>query len=343
MSFASSVNEIKPALMAAARTAIDTSITLSWANSHQRSKKPPEEPDIVAHLVHEGTKILQTGWEQLLTPGGIQISILGVYCHQTPKVKFNPMNKTCCELGDLLLYHVHTDSGGRVSRNSLLLQAKMASHHRHQIQKGEEDQLSLYSYWPEFEYVSHPLKPQTREVLPNMAHRGAQYLLLDKRPPWDYPPPIRWTEACPLQLPFLFYPRLTTASVCMPDSLLQAHTSFERELVDFLVGRSGRGITNRSHAKRDGWSQVVWDLIQVGLGKTFNRKHSGFETASRFSGPLKDLDGAFWMKDDLSPEDMVKTILGPDNDKPLPDNKDFSDAHTAPSIVVVQTSDARSE
>jgi hypothetical protein len=68
-----------------------------------------------------------------------------------------------------------------------LLQAKVSSRQPYQVHRSEMDQLSLYSTWPDFEYVSSgpQLNGLRRSVRPKVSHMGAQYLLIDDRGPND--------------------------------------------------------------------------------------------------------------------------------------------------------------
>lgn len=113
--------------------------------------------------------------------------MVAVYCHQTPKVKYAGIGGVSCELGDLLIAHVHTSAGGHIRRNALLYQAKVSSLQPYRIPSRGRDQLRLYEEWPDFEYHhSPPLTGERRSVRPKVAHAGAQYMLIDDRPP-DHP------------------------------------------------------------------------------------------------------------------------------------------------------------
>lgn len=332
MSFNSSVKIEEQLLMEVARGAIEKSIFIAWDRCNQRGNKP-EEPDFVACLVLEGTKMLQNGWEILLQPFGIQVSILGIYCHQSPKVKFNNMHKTSCEIGDILLCHSHKDRRGQIRRNSLLLQAKMTSPQPYHIPNREQDQLDLYSHWPEFNYISGPLKNEKRNVTPHTIHRGAQYLLIDEKSPDDPFSSLMGLKGT--------YP----ITVSMPDSFLLHHARFEKELIDFLLCLSGRTIIERNDSRREnGWSQMIWDLLQLSIGRTFRRNRSGYEKAPRISGDLRMFDGIYTIKEELEPLEMAKEIFGfggfgNEDIPPFGKFEDFDEEAGAPSLIFIRTSE----
>lgn len=327
MSFNLSVRITEQRLMEVARGAIEKSIFIAWDRCHQRGNKP-EEPDLVACLVLEGTKMLQNGWEILLQPFGIQVSILGIYCHQTPKVRFNNMHKTSCEIGDILLCHFHKDREGQIRRNSLLLQAKMTSQQPYHISNREVDQLDLYSHWPEFNYISGPLKNENRNVTPHTIHRGAQYLLIDEKSPDD---PFSGLMGLKGTYPI---------GICMPDYLLLNHAPFEKELIDFLLCLSGRTIIERNDSIREkGWSQMIWDLIQLSSGRAFRRNRSGYEKAPRISGDLQMFDGIYTIKDELEPLEKAIFSFGNEDIPPLGKFQDVDEEAGAPSLILIRTSE----
>ena len=161
------------------------SILHAMLDTWNRSNSP-QEPDIVAGIVLESTPILYHALSAIFGQYGLSVSLASVFCHQTPKVTFPAMNKSSCEIGDLLLVHIHTPRAGNPTRNALLYQAKMSSSQPYRVSSGEKDQLELYTGWPAFEYVnSPPLTGTRRDVIPKMKHAGAQYMLIDDRPPSD--------------------------------------------------------------------------------------------------------------------------------------------------------------
>lgn len=167
--------------------------------------------------------------------------------------------------------NIHEDAVGGRRGNALLLQAKMgfarglAQGRRHD----HPDQLLLYREWPPFRYVNGPLHGAARDVSPRASHRGAQVLLVsrDLRWPADGQGPVM--------------------QVAMPTPWLRGHAPLEQELVDLLVGRTGRPFDDRnaSRGRRD-WSETVWDLLDsvAVRGRTFSRGRVGMAGAPRVTG-----------------------------------------------------------
>jgi len=332
--------------MQASHRAIVHGILDTWKRCSQHGSTP-DEPDFVAGLVLESTPILYKALSSIFQQYGLYFSLTVVFCHQTPKVHFSGMTKTSCELGDILMIHVHTNRTGAVTRNALLYQAKISSSQPHKISSAEIDQLILYTGWPDFEYYhSPPLSGQRRSVNPKLPHTGAQYMLIDKRPPND---PQSGLTGMPNTYPI---------GSCMPDKYLYDHNHLAAELFDFFLFRSGRAFADRSLASAvDGWSEVVWDLLSVGLQKAFNRKKSDRFSAARHSGgPVHFLDGSFFIRTtDRSALTTVIQVLGQDTDEllytdsPEPPRsedwpkEDIHDPDSGISIILLETSEGRME
>lgn len=233
----------------------------------------------MAGLVLETSPTLWKLFNDILRPHQISFSLFGVFCHQTPRVRYPGITKSYTEIGDLLLVHAHRKRSGAFLRNALLYQAKMSSRQPYHVPQAERHQLTLYTDWPEFEYYnSPPLSGQRRAITPNAPHTGAQYLLIDDRLPSD--------PRSGFQLSDDTYP----IGSCMADSYLHDHNHLAGEMVDFLLGRSGRPFAGEpKRPASDGWSQLIWDLITVSLGKAFNRRRSGWENVPRGLPPQVEL------------------------------------------------------
>lgn len=147
----------------------------------------PHEPDFVAGLVVDSTPLIYAALKAILSPHRVSVSMSAVFCHQTPQVAFNTHTvASSCELGDILFAYVHTSKLGTTKRNAILFQAKASANQPYQIHSEEQNQLYLYKDWPDFEYVkSSFLNGQKRSVTPKTPHSGAQYLLIDNRPPTE--------------------------------------------------------------------------------------------------------------------------------------------------------------
>ncbi len=246
-----------------------------------RLRTSPQEPDFVAGLVLESCPLIHAALSRIFATHGIQSSLLSVYCHQTPKVKYSDIRGSSCELGDLLIAHVHTSTTGYVRRNAILYQAKVSSSQPYRLPRNETDQLQLYMEWPDFEYhQSPPLTGIKRSVNPKTIHSGAQYMLIDDRPPTH---PGSGLLGIPGTYPI---------GSCMPGEILHDHNDLANELLQVLLVRSGRPFADRASARNTtDWSALVWDLIESAIGKSFNRKRSGRRQEPRAAGDLEAFDG----------------------------------------------------
>ncbi len=284
-SFLSAVKELKSELVVSARRAIIKSVIKTW-DSCRRSGYRPEEPDYIASLVLNGAKDLDHEWRGIFGRHGIKVYVTGIYCHQTPKVRFNGMKGNGCELGDLLWCHFHRDKDGGVSRNAILYQAKRVQGQPVRLKVGD-DQLALYTAWPAFKYTgSGILNGMERSVRPSAPRRGAQYLLIDERPPED---PSAGIVGEPGTYPF---------GSCIADSTLFSHADLGYELVGTLEMLSGNPFDSKETAPGDGWSEVVWDLLDTSVNRAFNRARSGHHCRPRRAGALPaEIDGCFYMSE----------------------------------------------
>jgi hypothetical protein len=298
MSFQHIIWQERAALTTAAHLAIVEGLGKTWQRCAAVGVTP-QEPDFVAGLVLGATPTLWRYLSNILKPHRIALSLFAVYCHQTPRVRYAGITKSYTEVGDLLLIHAHRKRSGISFRNALLYQAKMSSSQPYHVPKAEEHQLTLYTEWPEFEYYnSPPLTGQHRIIIPHAPHAGAQYLLIDDRPPSD--------PRSGLQ-PFVgTYP----IGSCMADSYLHDHNDLASELVDFFLARSGRRFAGEpKNPTPDGWSQLVWDLIHASLGKAFNRRKAGWQNVPRVSrDQVESLEGICFAR--ASSNLALSTIFG---------------------------------
>lgn len=236
------------------------------------SGKPAEEPDFVASLVMKGVDEIKAVLDAIFHSSGIRIATSGVFCHQSPMVTFSlSANTERCELGDILFIHIHRGASGGVQRNALLLQAKMTDPgvSRKTIPLAEQHQLALYQQWPTFTYDMRggPLNGQSRTVSPPNRHPGAQYLLIDSDPGFAN-----------AGVPMGDFPM----AVWMAESPLYTSQTFGHVLFDFLSQTTGRQFSDKVSATN--WSRVIWDLIENGLAKGFNRRRTQHYDDPRFVG-----------------------------------------------------------
>jgi len=345
MQFMNIVWTQQASIIRSSRVAIVHGMLDTWARCRQRGNSP-EEPDFVAGLVLESTPLIYDSLKAILAPHRIAVSVASVFCHQTPKVT-HPLARKSCELGDLLFVHTHTQSRGRIRRNALLYQAKKSSRQPYRLPKSEEHQLALYTDWPQFTYTSPGhLAGMKRDVSPKAPHTGAQYMLIDDRPPSDP------------QSGLLCLPGTYPIGSCMADKHLHDHNSLAHELFDLFRLRSGKAFEDRATAAAtEGWSRTIWDLVDVGLKKAFNRKNSGRRDAPRVGGtPMYLADGTcFAAATGPAAMTTVAGVLGSDGaasffqpsaDAPPPDDRvmdECGDPDSGVSVILIETSEATRE
>jgi len=345
MSFTNIIWNERVTIVRSSHMAIVHGMLDTWSRCLQRGNSP-QEPDFVAGLVLESTPLIYDSLKAILAPHKIDVSVASVFCHQTPKVT-HPLASKSCELGDVLFVHIHTQLSGNVRRNALLYQAKKSSKQPYKVPKSEGHQLALYTDWPQFTYKSpRTLAGTKRNVTPNVPHTGAQYMLIDDRPPSD------------LQSGLLCFPGTYPIGSCMAGEYLHDHNPLAEEIFDFFRLRSGKAFEGQKpNPPTDGWSQMIWDLIDVGLNKAFNRKNSGRTSSPRRGGgPFYLADGAcFTGATRPAATSTVLQVLGsrkaaalfaPSGDSPpgddLPTDDDVS-PDGGVSIILIETSETRRE
>lgn len=315
------------------------SITIGVVDVWQRTNKP-QEPDFIAAIVLTTVPYWSAYVNALFSAYGIRMSVLSVFCHQTPKVKYTLNGKlNTCEVGDLLFVHFHKDKSGFVYRNALLYQAKMSSTEPYQVPNSERHQLELYKQWPLIEYVhSGRLNRKQRDVLPKMPHLGAQYLLIDDRGPKH---PVSGVAGFPGTFPY---------GSCIASDLLFIRNELAVELFQFLQLGSGKSFVENNAVNIDGWSSLVWDLIEAGMQKAFNRKQAGYSNSPRISGwDAAQIDGvSFISTPTLVSKSIAVQVLGAANAAKLFSLTDedtnlrntdavFVDENSGTSLIIIET------
>lgn len=302
MSFLDVIHRSEHLLVPAFRGAIALGFLSAWQALHAR-RTAPEEPDYIAGLVSAGMPVIYNALRANLRPHGVHVACSAVFCHQSPKVDFIDKATKGCELGDILFAHVHRSGKGPPRRSALLLQAKKAKGNIGRV--GAKDaQLRLYTDWPEFVYTAHShAMGVRRHVSPAVPHRGAQYLLIRHHPPHD------------VRSGLLGVPGNSPADCCLPDTILHPHAELAVELFELIALRSGRPFLQMAEAvPENGWSQVVWDILENGLNRLYNRRAGGWTDRPRLVGdPLPRFDGeGSALATDPKTAGTVQEILGPE-------------------------------
>jgi len=261
----------------------------AWRRCAQRGRHP-EEPDFLAELVMTGAPLMQCGLSAVLLPQGIRPSVYAVYCHQQPLVRYGTNWSVGCELGDLLFAHIHTDADKRTHRAAMLYQAKASPYDWHHLPRNDS-QLELLRNWPEFEY-SRPssLSRERRRINLRRGRRGTRYLLVDNTHPLHSGKGL-WS-----------LPGMSPVGSCYPRQTITVHRDWTVELLEILALRAGGTFAGHQRAQQGvGWSRVIWDLLQVGRDKVFNRKSLARVSAQRVAGDSAALDGMFYLSSQGSP------------------------------------------
>lgn len=204
------------------------------------SASPPEQY-LVAGLVLAGLPHMQMEWSRILGRYGLKVAMGGVFCHKVPIVK-NSSWTVGCELGDLLLGHIHFSGGTVTSRSALLLQAKVAPAALF------GSQLDLYTNWPDFEYTTGPHRGESRIVTPPWRNQGAQCLELSSPSS----------------------PHSPSARVAMASGTPKTYSSLGEEVARLPLDIGGRRFADKTTAfaeKPGDWSHVVWDLLEWAQSK----------------------------------------------------------------------------
>ncbi len=249
--------------------------------------------------------------------------------------------------GDILFVYVHTTRSGSIKRNAILFQAKVSAKQPYKLHSSENNQLFLYEQWPDFIYKrSSFLNGQQRTVTPKTPHSGAQYLLIDDRPPEEP------------ESGLLGFPGTYPVGCCMPDETLLDHTHLADELFSLITFRTGRPFDdNKTSASSHDWSRVIWDLLESGMKKTFNRKNSGRHHTPRVAGDtIQMMDGLSFSKSTSRQSQNTATeILGKNsanliygwNSNFPPRNNDWHDGEegtqSGVSLVLIETSEREFE
>lgn len=235
-----------------------------WTNKKCTPWKP-QEPDYVAMLL---TKFVKDFFNVLVAVfPHYDFSIVGVYCHQKPIVDIKEAKKP--ELGDILFVYADRKRKGEMVLNSLLLQAKISKNPWLHVHQSERHQLKLYKNWPQFTYCrAGNLNGKMRNIFPKTINDGAQYLLIADNL---------------LANGFFAGNRMFPMGCAIPDDILYINDSLSSELINLLKFKSGRTFDSDLYSTEDGWSKMIWDLLQIAAFKYSKRKNAQLKSFSRIN------------------------------------------------------------
>lgn len=268
----------------------------------------PQESDYVAAL---STKFVKDFFNVLIKAfPDYDFSVLGVYCHQKPIVDIKQIKKR--ELGDILFVYVDRKRKGKIVLNSLLLQAKISSNPWLQVHQSERHQLELYKNCPQFTYCrAGNLNGKKRNILPKTINDGAQYLLIDNNP---------------LTNGIYVGKGMFPMGCAIPDDILCLNNSLSSELIDLLKFKSGRTFDSDLYKTEDGWSKMIWDLLQITALKYSKRKNAQLKSFSRING------SSHFCTDGMGDMTLLDEALGN-----YINMEEISDENSGISIVLIES------
>lgn len=240
---------------------------------HDAFRNPTQyEPQLVANLVWHLPRLLNG----VTLSGGNSLKTGGVFVHAQPLVtapSFPAASPASVEIGDLLLLRTARHANGAVDRRAMLLQAKKTNNLS--TRPDNENQYHLYAHWPTFEYVrSTPhLNGQKRHIWKLDVYNATKFLLIANRPLSQFP--CCCGPACFQHHWCLDHCQTMTAHPTEP--LLTHHRCFAMDLLDFILGKSGKAYNVNLHHCTNGWDKVIEDLTTI----TAQRNTVFMERASR--------------------------------------------------------------
>lgn len=243
-----------------------------------RDPKQREE-QLVANLVWRLPKQLN----DVTLSGGNSLRTGGVFVHRQPLVKadsFPDAKNKSVEIGDLLLLRTAYHNGCLVDRRAMLLQAKKTK--KLPARPDNKNQYHLYADWPRFEYVqSTPrLNGQRRHIRGFDVHNAAKFLLIsDGSSSWPGCGTML-SSVCRL-LCLDYHCQTVTAHPTKPH--LTHHRCFAMDLLEFILGDSGKTYQTDIHHRANGWDKVIEDLTTITAERNtvFIKRASSGESSTR--------------------------------------------------------------
>jgi len=210
----------------------------------------PEDEIIKKYLLDKGIGIdyLNSKLAPLLSKNGFKIKFASVFTHQKPLITrfVSPCAK--CELGDLLIVFTYMDRLGNILLNrAILSQAKKTNKNISTCQRKLYDE-DMGFLMPQTICSSSTCSKFPERFFPRRWEdrcRALKYLILD-----------------PSNISFLTIPWGTSVSL-----------SFSLTMWLFMLGYKGCQFSRKPY-RSDGWSAIVWDLINV-VGKPSMSKKYG--------------------------------------------------------------------
>lgn len=225
------------------------------------------EVDKLVYFFLEGLPLIEDQFNRILEDHGVQSTLSGIFCHQTPKVTpsphFQDKNRTC-ELGDILFLVTYGRRlHGSFIGNAILVQAKESVG-----TLGGTLQEHLYAKATDFTYALPGALANQQRFL-HECHNALWFWGFDDYPQWAAP--IRWQT-----------------SGLLARGRRAPRMPFENVLGDLICGVTGRRARMLTASSTDsGWSKIVDDLIRHTARKTFTRQNA---YVSRDKEPMRGED-----------------------------------------------------
>ncbi len=239
------------------------------------------EIQMLSAFFYNGLPALQRRLNRVLNDSGVSVTICGIFCHQTPVVKYTPSGSSKgCELSDVTFI---TTYGNQLLHrglgNAMMVQAKL---NRSDILK-HRVQTALYEHGLRFHYTATKTYGSDERNLPRKDSPALWF--------WIF-------NACHGHGPEDRFHGRTQA--IHPQSISRRDTpreSFEECLFDLMMGHNGRGFRLPAEHEKD-WSMIIFDLLRITCRKAAGQKNV-------YARELDGLRGTVAL-------DAVSAILGTD-------------------------------
>jgi hypothetical protein len=275
-------------------------------------RRPASEVDFIASLIENGIDMLDREWKAVLGPLGVDVSVAGVFCHQSPKVEIKKspprsMPTLACELADLLVLHSHQIAAQKIFWRGTLIQMKLYSG---RPLPPDEPQFWLYDDWPKFSITAPGFDEQARDF--GGDRRSGQYGLVSNS---------EW-------------------KIMAPSNPLTVHSYLSVDFGSFLVRmlydmdpaqprRSSKHGRQVYHSSSKDWSSTVWEIVDV-TGEMALR-HMG-KKKGLYSAPLRTRLGGEVLTF-LTPQQKFISIRPPAEEEVAPGPRGMSIFHINTTVA----------
>jgi hypothetical protein len=230
---------------------ISDAVNLTFANPTQ------SEPQLIANLVWH----LPTHLNTVALSGGYSFKTGGVFVHAQPFVQCRNFPRSIpasVEIGDLLLLRTAVHNGAICDRRAMLLQAKKVN--SLPATPDNENQHRLYAQWPAFKYVrSTPaLNGKKRHIRGSDLYDASKYFLI-----LQGGCNFCFTMAHNLFPGFFCKNSVSLMTAHPTEPNLSHYRCFVHEIVDFIIGDTGKQYINPPPARSKNWDRVIEDLTTI--------------------------------------------------------------------------------